>query len=150
MRAPSAPVLVLTAFFGLHVVGAIGSLALGTPFLVYQPPYWRMLLIYGGGAAYVGYLCWRRLPRARFAVYVFLTVDVIRAIRGQHGWVILIDLALLMAMQLPVFRAVYPAIRPTSFKPCRRLQPDLWRNGRPGPSNGSRPSADGRGHVIRS
>jgi hypothetical protein len=105
-------VFVLTAFFGLQVLLASISFALGLPFLTYQPPYWRTLLIYGCGAAYIGYLCGRQSPRARFAAYVFLTVDVIRAIRGQHWWVVLIDLTMIIVMQMPAFRAAYPPIPP--------------------------------------
>jgi hypothetical protein len=104
-------VYVLTAFLGLQVVLASSSAALGLPWLTYQPPYWRTLLIYGCGAAYIGYLCWRQSPRARFAAYVFLSVDVVRALRGSHWLTIVIDLVVLSLMQLPAVRAIYPSIR---------------------------------------
>jgi hypothetical protein len=115
-------VYVLTAFFGLQVVLAGSSFALGLPFLTYQPPYWRTLLIYGCGAAYIGYLCWRQSPRARFGAYVFLTVDTMRAVRGSHWWTVLIDLAVIIAMQMPAFRAIYPPIRPGKLRQRRRPQ----------------------------
>jgi hypothetical protein len=73
-------------------------------------------LIYGCGAAYIAYLCWRQSPRARFAAYIFLTVDVMRAIRGNHWWTVLIDLAVIIIMQMPMFRAAYPSIRPGSLR----------------------------------
>jgi len=41
-KAPA--VHMLTAFFGLQVVLACGSFAMGLPWLTYQPPYWRTLL----------------------------------------------------------------------------------------------------------
>jgi hypothetical protein len=105
-------VLCLVAFWGLQAALALASVALGYPFLNYQPPYWRTLLIYGCGAPYLGYLCWRQAPRARFAVYVFLSVDLVRASRGGHWGSLLITLACLIAVQLPVFRAAYPSIHP--------------------------------------
>jgi hypothetical protein len=134
-----APVVcVLTTFFGLRGVLASVSFALSLPWLTYQPLYWGMLLIYGCGTAYTGYLCWRQSPRARFAAYIFLSVDVMRVIRGSHWLTVLIDLAVIIVMQTPTFRAVYPPIRPGSlrrrypseaglvsgrFGPHRRLNP---------------------------
>jgi hypothetical protein len=112
VRKQSVAVYALTAFFGLQVGFASSSVLLNLPFLAYQPPYWRTLLIYGCGAAYVACLCWRQSPRARFAAYIFLSVDVMRAMRGNHWWTVLIDLAVIIAMQTPTFRAVYPPIRP--------------------------------------
>jgi hypothetical protein len=132
----STPALVLTAFFGLRVAGALGSVALGQPFLVYQPPYWRTLLIYGGGGSYVSYLCWRRLPRARFAAYICLTVDVIRALRGHYWWVFVLDVAVVLLMQLPAFRAVYPALQPGHILRRRRPRGDVTPNDGPGQAMG--------------
>jgi hypothetical protein len=105
-------VLCVVAFCGMQAMLAVASVALGHPFLNYQPPYWRTLLIYGCGAPYLGYLCWRQAPRARFAVYVFLSVDLIRASRGGHWASLLITLACIIAMQLPMLRAAYPSIQP--------------------------------------
>ncbi len=102
----------MTAVFGLQMVLAMIGLALGLPWLNGRPPYWRTLLIYGCGAPYVGYLCWRQSPRARFAAYIFLSVDLVRAMRGGRWWLVLIDLAVIGIMQLAPFRAAYPSIRP--------------------------------------
>jgi hypothetical protein len=55
VRKQGVAVYGLTAFIGLQVVFASSSVLLGLPFLTYQPPHWRTLLIYGGGAAYVTY-----------------------------------------------------------------------------------------------
>jgi hypothetical protein len=105
-------VLCWVSFCGMQAVLAIASVALGHSFLNFQPPYWRTLLIYGCGAPYLAYLCWRQAPRARFAVYVFLSVDLLRSIRGGRWGSLLISLALIIAMQLPVCRAAFPAIQP--------------------------------------
>jgi hypothetical protein len=123
MVAKALIVYLLTAFFGLQVLLACGSFAMDVPWLTYQPPHWRTLLIYGCGAAYIGYLCWRQSPRARFATYVFLSVDIVRAVRGDHWLTVVIDLVVLSLMQLPSFRAVYPALRPREWRGFRRSQP---------------------------
>jgi hypothetical protein len=115
MRQKPPAVLCMVTFFGMQAVLAIVSVALGYPFLNYQPPYWRTLLIYGCGAPYLGYLCWRQAPRARFAVYVFLSVDLLRSIRGGHWGSLLITLALIIVMQLPAWRAAYPSIHPSDI-----------------------------------
>jgi len=128
VNAKAPAVYVLTAFFGLQVVLASGSYAIGLPWLTYQPPYWRTLLIYGCGAAYIGYLCWRQSPRARFAAYVFLSVDIVRAVRGSHWLTVVIDLVVLSILQLPSVRAVYPSIRPRERRGLRGSQPTLPRH----------------------
>ena len=130
-KAPA--VYVLTAFFGLQVVLASGSSATGLPWLIYQPPYWRILLIYGCGAAYIGYLCWQQSPRARFAAYVFLSVDIVRAVRGSHWLTVVIDLVVLSLMQLPSVRAIYPSIRPGERRGFRDPQPPSPLHGRHSP-----------------
>jgi hypothetical protein len=134
VREAAFPVLMLAAFFGAQAVGAVGSALLSTPFLTYQPPYWRTLLLYGGGGLYVGYLCWRRAPRARFAAYVFLSVDVIRAVRGGHWWAAAIDLAIVLSLQTPAFRRIYPAVRPAHFLRRRRARPSPPDHAPPHPS----------------
>jgi hypothetical protein len=140
-------VLFMAAFFALQPILAGSSFVLDLPFLTYQPPYWRLLLIYGCGASYVSYLCWRQSSRARCAAYMFLTVDVVRAIRGDHWWTAIIDLALIGIMQLPAFRAVYPSIRPATFWRRRRSPYPGPVNGQRGPHGGEQPT-NGRGRVI--
>jgi hypothetical protein len=143
-----APVVcVLTTFFGLRGVLASVSFALSLPWLTYQPLYWGMLLIYGCGTAYTGYLCWRQSPRARFAAYVFLTVDLIRAGRGSHWGTVVIDLVVLSILQLPWVRAVYPPIRPRELRGrggSRAISP---LNGRLNPHGGEQPT-NGHGATI--
>jgi hypothetical protein len=138
--------LVLTTFFGLQVMLASSSFALGLPFLTYQPPYWRTLLVYGCGAVNLGYLCWRQSPRARFAVYVFLSVDVIRALRGSHWWTILIDLAVVTTMQMPAFCSAYPRIRPGDVRGRHRASQAAPVYGRLNPQEGEPPTS-GRGRA---
>ncbi|MGH8066132.1 MAG: hypothetical protein ACRERE_13055 [Candidatus Entotheonellia bacterium] len=147
MGARAPVVYGLTAFFGLRGVLASVSFALGLPWLTYQPPYWRTLLIYGCGAAYIGYLCWRQSPRARFAAYVFLTVDIIRAGRGNHWGTVVIDLVVLSILQLPWVRAVYPSIRPRQLRGRRGSRATSPVNGRPNPHGGEQPT-NGHGAAM--
>lgn len=142
MAGKSASVLFLTTFFGLLVVAALGSLTLGLPFPTPQTPYWRTLLIYGGIASYVGYLCWHQSPRARFATYLFLTLDAIQAIRGGHWWTISINLTLILIMQLPAFRAVYPSIQPAHFMRRHQSRQDRSAHGALNPQRGIPPMTE--------
>ncbi len=144
-RAPA--VYMLTAFFGLQVVLASGSVALGLSWLTYQPPYWRTLLIYGCGAAYIASLCWRRSPRTRFAAYVFLTIDLVRAVRGSHWATVLIDFAVLSVMQLPQVRAVYPSLHPGHLRGRRGAPQATPVNGHLSPHGGEQPM-NGRGRAM--
>jgi hypothetical protein len=140
-------VLLMTAFFALQAVLAGSSATLNLPFLTYQPPYWRVLLFSGCGALYVCYLCWRQSPRARFAAYIFLSVDAVRAIRGAHWWVVVIDVAVVSCMQLPAWRSAYPTIRPAMFGYRRRSAYPLPVNGQLGPHGGAQ-SSNGGGRIT--
>ncbi|MFQ5873031.1 MAG: hypothetical protein ACE5JL_04430, partial [Dehalococcoidia bacterium] len=80
------------------------------PLLNYGPPLWSSFLAYAVGAPYVGYLLWRRNPRARLAVYVFLTFDILRSVRLAHWLPIAIDLAIILYLQTPAMRRLYPSM----------------------------------------
>ena len=147
MGAKAPVVYGLTVFFGLRGVLASVGFALGLPWLTHQPPDWRTLLIYGCGAAYIGYLCWRQSPRARFAAYVFLTVDIVRAGRGNHWGTVVIDLVILSILQLPWVRAVYPSIRPRQLRGRQGSRATAPVNGRPNPHGGEQPT-NGHGAAM--
>jgi len=77
---------------------ALQALALaGLPVLNFSPGHVWNYLAYGLAAPWVGILLWRRHPRARFAAYVFLTLETGRGVhlrrrsggglgRDQTGW----------------------------------------------------------------
>ncbi len=70
----------------------------------------RLLIIYVLVAPIVGLLLLLRHRRARFAAYVFLTMDVVRtAVRGVWPFLVA-DLVILLVLQLPLMRRVYPRI----------------------------------------
>ena len=67
-------------------------------------------------APLVGLLLATRHRRARFAAYVFLTVDAIRCARaGAWPWLTL-DVALVLVLQAPLLRRVFPPIDPARFR----------------------------------
>ena len=70
----------------------------------------RLVIIYAIVAPLVGLLLLFRHRRARFAGYVFLTMDVVRsAVTGAWPFFAL-DLAILLLLQTPMLRRVYPRI----------------------------------------
>lgn len=71
---------------------------------------WASALAYGFGAPTVTYLLWRRSPRARLAAYVFLTFDIIRSARLGHWLPLTLDLAIILYLQTPAMRRIYPSM----------------------------------------
>jgi hypothetical protein len=70
----------------------------------------RLLIIYVLVAPIVGLLLLLRHRRARFASYIFLTMDVVRtAVRGVWPFLVA-DLLILLFLQTPLMRRVYPRI----------------------------------------
>ncbi len=80
----------------------------------------RPLLNFGSGAlAHVSYflfapmsavLLLRRHTRARSSLYIFTTFEIVRCLRSDHLVLVALGVALLIYVQLPSVRAVYPKI----------------------------------------
>jgi hypothetical protein len=80
----------------------------------------RFLIIYVIVAPLIGLLLLFRHRRARFAAYVFLTMDIVRsAVSGAWPFLAL-DLAVLLFLQTPMMRRVYPRIDAAQVR-------DRWR-----------------------
>jgi hypothetical protein len=63
-------------------------------------------------APVVGTLMLRRHERARFSVYVFLSCEILRAIR-IHSWLLgLLAAVFILYLQLPAARRVHPSVDP--------------------------------------
>ena len=63
-------------------------------------------------APVVGALMLRRHERARFSVYVFLSCEILRAIR-IHSWLLgLLAAVFILYLQLPAARRVHPSVDP--------------------------------------
>lgn len=66
--------------------------------------------VYGIGAPLVAYLLSRRRPRARMAAYIWLSFDAIRSARLAHGLPLALDLAIILYLQAPPMRRLYPSL----------------------------------------
>jgi hypothetical protein len=72
-------------------------------------------------APVVGALMLRRHERARFSVYVFLSCEILRAIR-IHSWLLgLLSAAAILYLQLPAARRFHPSVDPRKVMARLRL-----------------------------
>ena len=72
-------------------------------------------------APVVGALMLRRHERARFSVYVFLSCEILRAIR-IHSWLLgLLSVASILYLQLPAARRFHPSVDPRKVMARLRL-----------------------------
>ena len=73
-------------------------------------------------APVVGALMLRRHERARFSVYVFLSCEILRAIR-IHSWLLgLLSAAAIMYLQLPAPRRFHPSVDPRKVMARRHVE----------------------------
>ena len=79
-------------------------------------------------APIVGVLMLRRHERARFSVYVFLSCEILRAIRIHSAGLGVLAVGFLVVLQLPASRRFHPSVDP--YKVLARLR--LRRTGRRG------------------
>ncbi len=126
-------------------LGRVCGLALALYFLVSGPvrlvtggafsP--RLIVIYAVVAPLVGLLLFARHPRARFATYIFLSMDLIRTFQTHSRIFLAVDLAILLFLQTPLMRGVFPRIDPARVKARLRYLPDRLRGGaKAGPGDG--------------
>jgi hypothetical protein len=96
---------------------ALQALALaGRPVLNFASGHVWNYLAYGLAAPWVGILLWRRHPRARFAAYVFLTLEAWRGLRLRHWDAVWLALAWIALLQLPSARRYAPSVRPAAVR----------------------------------
>ncbi len=103
------------ALVALYLVAALplqlwSYLVVPLPFMNYGPLPWPTFLAYTIGAPYVGYLFWRGSPRARLAAYVFLSFDILRSARLAHWLPMMLDIAIILLLQTPAMRRLYPSM----------------------------------------
>ena len=78
-------------------------------------------LVYLLIAPVVGMLMLRRHERARFSVYVFLSCEILRAIR-IHSWLLgVLAAASILYLQLPAARRFHPSVDPRKVMARLRL-----------------------------
>jgi hypothetical protein len=74
-------------------------------------------------APVVGGLMLRRHERARFSAYVFLSCEILRAIRIHSGLLGLLAAGSILYLQLPAVRRFHPAVDPGKVMARLRLKP---------------------------
>ena len=128
-RSPAAPrasqpplAARLVAFYLLlHPIFEALAVWSGQRMLNLQADQRRGWIIYGLAAPFVGWLVWRCHPRARFALYIFMTLEAWRAF-DQSPWTLARPLALAIAIaivlifQAPAMRRAYPSIERDRYK----------------------------------
>lgn len=73
-------------------------------------------------APVVGWLMLRRHERARFSAYVFLSCEILRAIR-IHSWLLgLLSATSILYLQLPAARRFHPSVDPRKVMARLRLK----------------------------
>jgi hypothetical protein len=77
--------------------------------------------VYFAIAPVVGALMLRRHERARFSVYVFLSCEILRAIRIQSWPLGILAVAAIVYLQLPAARRFHPSVDPRKVMARLRL-----------------------------
>ena len=80
------------------------------PFMNYGPPAWPNFPAYALAGPLAAYLLWRSSPRARLATYTFLTFDILRSARLGHWLPLALDIAIILYLQTPAMRRLYPSM----------------------------------------
>ena len=111
------PGVVTSLALWLLAAPALQALALGgLSVLNFSPGHVWNYLAYGLAAPWVGILLWRRHPRARFAAYVFLTLETGRGVHLRHWDAVWFALAWIALLQLPSARRYAPSVRPAEVR----------------------------------
>jgi len=79
-------------------------------------------LVYFIIAPIVGMLMLRRHERARFSVYVFLSCEILRAVRIHSPALGLLAVGFIAYLQLPAARAFHPSVDPRKVMARLRLK----------------------------
>ena len=79
-------------------------------------------LVYFLIAPFVGMLMLRRHERARFSVYVFLSCEILRAVRIHSPMLGLLAVGFLVYLQLPASRRFHPSVDPRRVLSRMRLR----------------------------
>ena len=102
----------------LHVT----ALLLGARWLNFGSPRLWDGLVYLIIAPIVGTLMLRRHERARFSVYVFLSCEILRAVRIHSPALGLLAAGFIGYLQLPAARAFHPSVDPRKVAARLRLR----------------------------
>jgi hypothetical protein len=121
------PLLQLASLVGLR----IGNFAPDRP--------WNYVA-YGLAAPYVAWLVWHGRPRARFAAYVFLTHEAVRALHFHRRDAVAVAALWVLLLQLPTARRWMPSLRPSEMRARWRQALSGERHDRPPSGHGDTPA----------
>jgi hypothetical protein len=107
-RPPEA--VLICIYFFLAAFLQVYAYHKGMEILNYGAPSIRNFVIYCGFSPLAGYLMWTGRRRARFAAYVFLTMEIVRSIRWGHPLPLLIAVIFILTLQTGRMREAYPSM----------------------------------------
>jgi hypothetical protein len=99
------------------------ALVLHTRWLNFGSHYAWDAFVYFIIAPVVGVLMLRRHERARFSAYVFLSCEILRAIRIHSGLLGILAAGSILYLQLPAARRFHPSVDPRQVMARLRLRP---------------------------
>jgi hypothetical protein len=108
--ARPAGLWILTIALLLSPIAHLLALALDRPWLNFGSPRAWDGFVYLLIAPLVGTLALRRHERARFSLYVFLSCEILRALRIRSLALGLLSLAAILYLQLPAARRYHPSV----------------------------------------
>jgi hypothetical protein len=79
---------------------------------------WRHSWISAAAGVVVAWFLWRRLPRARFAAYIFFSAMAIRSVLTAAWPTLAFAAVAVLALQTAAARAAWPRLRPGLGRRC--------------------------------
>jgi hypothetical protein len=122
MRRPAGLWLLTMALLASPALHAL-ALFFHTRWLNFGSPQPWDAVVYFVIAPVVGVLMLRRHERARFSVYVFLSCEILRAIRIHSGLLGVVAAGAILYLQLPAARRFHPSVDPRKVMARLRLRP---------------------------
>lgn len=104
-------VALMMLYFAMGPPLQLWSMARGPlPFMNYGSPLWIGVPVYALVGPTVAWLLWRRKRRARSSAYIFSTFDLLRSARAGHWLPALLDVLIVLYLQTPAMRRIYPSV----------------------------------------
>jgi len=83
---------------------------------------WRHSWVSAAAGALLAWFLWRRLPRARFAAYVFFSAMAIRGALTAAWPTLAFAVVAVLALQTPAALAAWPRLRPGAVRGGARMR----------------------------
>lgn len=107
-RPPEAVLICL--YFFLSAFLQLYAYLKGIKILNFGSSSLRNFIIYCGFSPLAGYLLWVKSGRARFAAYIFLTMEIVRSVQEGHALPLSIAALAILALQTKRMRKIYPSM----------------------------------------